>query len=70
VIEMEGYATAQEAARGDIPSRFARVEDVSYSADGKKATVVLLTNEPPVDYPYTVYCVYENGRWYPSGGHN
>ena len=66
----DGYATAEEAARGDIPAQFAGVESVSYSADGNEATVVLLTNEPPVDYRYTVYCVRENGRWHPSGGHN
>jgi hypothetical protein len=60
----ETFATPEEAAIGDIPPRYARVESVDYSRDGKKARVSLLTNEEPYLYPYYVYCERDDqGRW-------
>ena len=59
----DGYATPEEAARGDIPPQFAHV--VGVRVEGDHATVWLLTNEPPVSYEaYEVGCERQNGRWY------
>ena len=67
----KGYSSAEEAARGDIPERFAHITKIYYSADGCEATVDMLTNEAPAFEPYTVYCVRgDDGLWYPTGGHN
>ena len=63
-----GYETPEEAARGDIPKRYARVVRVDYSADGTRAVVLLATNEPPVIEYYGVRCDLENGRWFPGDG--
>jgi hypothetical protein len=58
------FATPEEAAVVDFPTRYVRVEGVRYSSDGNRATVTLLTNEEPYLYPYYVYCERdENGRW-------
>jgi hypothetical protein len=66
-----GYFTPEEAARGDIPPRFAHITSVTYSADGKMATVVMLTNEAPVFEKYTVQCNLEDDQlWYFGTGQN
>ena len=52
-----GYDTPEEAARGDIPPRYARALSVSVSPDGDEAIVVLGTNEEPYVYPYEVSCL-------------
>jgi hypothetical protein len=66
-----GFDTPEEAAAPEIPSRYVRVVDVSYSPDGKRAVVDLLTNEEPYVYPYTVHCRRDaSGRWHEAGGHN
>ena len=60
------FATPEEAATADwdAPSKFVRVESVTYSEDGRAATVALLTNEEPHLYPYYVYCIRDvSGRW-------
>lgn len=62
----DGYATPEEAARGEIPPRFARV--VGVRVDGDSATVWLLTNEAPQFEPYQVGCVRHNGLWYDEFG--
>jgi hypothetical protein len=51
---IETYATPDEAARGDIPPRFASVASVVHSPDGRHAAVLLLTNEAPAVEPYLV----------------
>ena len=69
--EPGGCATPEEAARGDIPERYARVAKVTYSADGGEAAVELLTNEEPYLYPYYVHCVRDShGLWHERDGHN
>lgn len=60
-----GYDAPEEAAQGDIPSRFVRVSGVKYSKARDRACVWLLTNDEPYLYPYTVYCWRdERGRWH------
>jgi hypothetical protein len=66
-----GFATPEEAARGDIPPRYARVEEVRYLPDGRLAKVTLLTNDEPYLYPYYVWCVRDSrGLWHEAGGSN
>jgi len=55
------YETLEDAARGDIPQRFATV--VGSWVDGDVATVWLLTNDRPPFHPYEVNCELRNGRW-------
>jgi hypothetical protein len=58
------FATPEEAAVADLPPRYVRVENVTYSRDGERAKVSLLTNEEPYLYPYLSYCERdEDGRW-------
>jgi hypothetical protein len=58
------YETPEDAAAADFPPQYVRVEGVTYSNDGSKATVKLLTNEEPYVYPYYVYCERDaEGRW-------
>jgi hypothetical protein len=57
------YSTAEEAARGDIPSRYARALAVEFSPDGDHAVVLLETNEPPFVYPYQVVCSRGEDGW-------
>src|SRR5437763_14032287 len=45
------FATPEEAAVADFPSKYVRVESVTYSRDGERAKVALLTNEEPYLYP-------------------
>ena len=67
----KGYSTPEEAARGDIPERFAHITSIEYPADGSEATMDMLTNEVPAFEDYTVYCVRgKDGLWHPTGGHN
>jgi hypothetical protein len=56
--------TPEEAARGEIPERYARALGVAYSPDGNHAVVLLGTNEPPSLYPYQVLCGRGEGGWY------
>jgi hypothetical protein len=56
----EGSATPEEAARGDIPERYARALCVAISPDGDEAIVVLDTIEEP--YLYTRWDVPEDFR--------
>jgi hypothetical protein len=65
-----GYDTPEEAARGDIPERYAPALRVEYSEDGTQATVLLATNEPPAIEYYEVRCMCENGRWFGGVGGN
>jgi len=66
-----GRATPEEAARGDIPARYARAGQVTYSADGRFAEVELLTNEEPHLYPYYVRCIRDSrGLWHEISGSN
>jgi hypothetical protein len=65
--ELGGSPTPEDAATSDsdIPPRYMRVGTVTYSADGAKATVELLTNEEPRLYPYFVQCVRDpSGLWH------
>ena len=63
-----GFETPEEAAASEIPPRYVRVLGVTYSADGDKATVDVLTNEPPRTYPLTVFCERDEfGRWHEAG---
>ena len=65
--QIDGYATAEEAARGDIPERYARILGVR--VDGRDATVWMLTNDRPPFEEYTMV-VYrdEHGRWESGSG--
>ena len=58
--------TLEEAARGDIPARYARPLVTELSPDGHTAFVLLGTNEKPCLYPYVVVCSREENGW--SGG--
>ena len=58
--------TLADAARGDIPARYARPLVTELSPDGRTAFVLLGTNEEPFLYPYVVVCFREEGGW--SGG--
>ncbi len=70
-VEEPGFATPDEAARGDIPARYARVAGVTYSAERNEARVTLLTNEEPYLYPYYVTCFRDSrGLWHEGDGHN
>ncbi len=62
----EWCETPEQAARSDIPERFARV--VGVDVRGDDATVWLLTNDVPPFEAYTVWCVRENGLWRADGG--
>jgi hypothetical protein len=63
-VAEETFATPEEAAVVDFPPHYVRVEGVTYSRDGERAKVTLLTNEEPYLYPYYVYCERDqNGRW-------
>jgi hypothetical protein len=42
-----GCSTPEEAARGDIPERYARVIASALSHEGRHAVVLMETNEPP-----------------------
>ena len=69
--EPDGREAPGEAARGDIPPQYARVESVTFSPDGRQALVTLLTNEEPYLYPYYVWCVRDSrGLWHETAGHN
>ena len=57
LVTEDGYATPEEAARGDIPARHARALSVSVSPEGDEAIVLLGTNEEPFLYPYEEHCV-------------
>lgn len=59
-----GFATPEEAARGDIPARYARALATAVSPDGRHAVVLLGTNEPPRLYPYEVICHQRDGLWF------
>ena len=61
-----GYATPEEAARGDIPVRFATV--VGSLVLGDVATVWLLTNDKPPFEPYEVNCERQSGCWHFESG--
>jgi hypothetical protein len=66
-----GFETPEEAAASEIPPRYVRVISVTYSPDGVRAVVELLTNEEPRVHPYTVLCERDaSGRWHEAGGHN
>jgi hypothetical protein len=57
---MEGYATPQEAARGDIPERFTRVVWCEQSDD--RAVVLLEVNAEPAQYFDLSFCCRERAR--------
>ena len=63
-----GYATPEAAARGDIAERYCRVGGISLSPDGRRALVVLETNEPPAVECYTVVCERIGDVWFALGG--
>jgi hypothetical protein len=58
----------EEAARGDIPARFARTLVSELSPDGRTAFVLLGTNEEPYLYPYAVICSRAEDGWSPGSG--
>jgi hypothetical protein len=65
------FASPEEAAVADFPSEYVSVENVTYSQDGKRATVALLTNEEPYLYPYYVYCERDDdGHWTETASSN
>lgn len=70
-VREDGYATPEEAALAGWDTRYARVHEVSYAANGKEARVTLLTNEEPYLYPYYVWCERDSdGRWSESHSSN
>jgi hypothetical protein len=65
--EFEGHATAEEAARGDIPERYVRVLDVRVDRD--RAIVWMLTNDHPPFEEYTMVVSRDgDGRWHSGSG--
>lgn len=70
-VHDETFASPEEAAVSDFPTKYVRVEEVSYSDNGNTALVTVITNEEPYLYPYYVHCAREaSGRWSETGGHN
>jgi hypothetical protein len=70
-IRKGGAETPEEAARGDIPERYAPTLFVDIDPTGGFATVLLDTNAAGDPYPYEEFC--EKGRdglWYAQGGSN
>ena len=67
---MTGYATPEEAARGDIPERFSRVVGVEIAPWGDHAVVLLRTNEGPATELYQVFCERASGGWSSTLGSN
>jgi hypothetical protein len=59
-----------EAARGDIPPKYARALAVLSSPDVRHAVVLLGTNEEPVVYPYVVVCHKVDDEWQGGSGGN
>jgi hypothetical protein len=60
----DSFETPEEAAVSDFHPKYVRVDSVSYSEDGRHATVTLLTNAEPRLYEYYSYCERDaNGRW-------
>jgi hypothetical protein len=59
-----------EAARGDIPPKYARALAVLSSPDGRHAVVLLGTNEEPIVYPYVVVCHKVDDEWQGGSGGN
>ena len=59
---LDGYATPEEAGRGDIPPRFVRV--IGVEIDGDDARVSLPTNEAPRFEPYQQNCQRRGGQWF------
>ncbi|MDQ3823379.1 MAG: hypothetical protein M3321_09085 [Actinomycetota bacterium] len=68
MAEQRRCATAEEAARGDIPERYARALATATSPDRTAAVVLLETNEPPSVEIYEVVCVKRAGGWVDFGG--
>jgi hypothetical protein len=60
---MEGYPTPEEAARGDIPERFARIVSVDVSQSRDRACVVLEVHPGPPRILEDCQCFLEDGRW-------
>jgi hypothetical protein len=69
-VSIDGFETPEEAARGDIPARFARALATAISPDQSTAVVILGTNEEPFLYPYEVICYRKEGRWFEGSGSN
>jgi hypothetical protein len=65
-----GYDTPEEAARGDIPERYAPALSVEISEDGTYARVLLATNESPAIEYYEVHCELVDGQWRGGVGGN
>jgi hypothetical protein len=68
-ITDDGYASPEEAARGDIPEQYVTV--VGVRIEGDRAHVWMVTNDRPTFEGYEVDCVREGGKWfgeYGSGG--
>ena len=59
-----------DAARGDIPARYAREIATRYSPDGDFALVFLATNEPPAVEEYEVICERSGAGWMGGSGGN
>jgi len=63
------YPTVEDAARGDIPERYARVLDVALAPSEDRAVILLEMNEPPAVELYQVICKLEAAGWtWVSGG--
>jgi hypothetical protein len=67
-VDDEGYDTVEEAARGDIPMRYARILRIDCSPDRTRAVALLATNEPPAIEYYEVHCEIKDGHWFADGG--
>jgi hypothetical protein len=64
---VEGYATPEEAAIGDIPKRFVQVVSVDIAESGDRAWVVLEVHPEPWRVLEDCQCVLEeDGGWYCS----
>ena len=62
----DGYATPEEAARGDIPERFVTILGVGVQGD--RAHVWMLTNDGPPFEGYEELLVRADGRWHSEAG--
>lgn len=61
-----GYATPEQAATGDIPSRYVHV--IGVSVEGDDAVVAFLTNDPPAQEPYISTAHRRDGMWHGGSG--
>lgn len=62
-LQGDGHESPEDAARGDVPERFAQVVHAERADDASRAVVVIETNEPPLAWEQ-VFVAKCDGRWF------